>query len=76
MKNVKNKTLVCPKCGSKNTADITYGLVDYDKDLEKDLDDGRIVLGGCIVSDDDPEYYCNDCQNKWIGRKKHDTDTY
>ncbi|MEE1420718.1 MAG: hypothetical protein UF218_03415 [Eggerthellaceae bacterium] len=33
----------------------------FDEKLEHDLDAGLIVLGGCCVTGEDPEWHCNDC---------------
>lgn len=58
----------CPKCKSTNVRTIIYGLVDMngaDSVLSDDIKGGRIGLGGCVVSDDSPEFYCNDCSYQW-----------
>lgn len=52
----------CPSCGSGRIATILYGLPAFSPELEADLDAGRIVLGGCCVTDDDPAWQCLDCQ--------------
>jgi hypothetical protein len=26
---------------------------------------GDIVLGGCCVTENDPEWHCNDCDHSW-----------
>lgn len=36
-----------------------------DDELEHDLEEGKITLGGCEITDDAPEYYCNVCGNEW-----------
>lgn len=51
----------CPKCGSGRIADILYGLPAFSEELQKDLDEGRVVLGGCCVSGGEPEWECGDC---------------
>jgi len=51
----------CTKCGSTNTAEYLYGLPKFDDNLQKELDEKKIVLGGCMVSDFDPKYKCNNC---------------
>ena len=53
---------VCPKCGSKNVAKILYGYPAFNEKLKKQLDNGEIVLGGCVIFDEDPKYHCNDCK--------------
>lgn len=63
MKNYqKNK---CPFCNSKNVAKIIYGMPAFSKKLEKELASGKVILGGCIVSDKAPLFHCNDCGRRW-----------
>ena len=52
----------CPKCGSANIARVLYGMPDYTDWLEKRLESGSIVLGGCSVTGDDADRFCNDCE--------------
>jgi hypothetical protein len=65
---MSRKPKKCPECGSGSIAEILYGLPAYDEQMERDLDASKIVLGGCCVSDDSPEWHCNECEHKW-GRK-------
>jgi hypothetical protein len=58
----KRKPKKCPACRSHRIAEIIYGLPEFSAKLEKDLSSGRIILGGCCTSDDDPEWQCADCQ--------------
>jgi hypothetical protein len=51
------RTDVCPKCGSnKDVMKIIYGLPS-DALMEK-ANKGLVHLGGCVVSDCSPVYYC------------------
>ena len=59
---VKRKPRKCPACGSKKIASIMYGMPFFSPELEKDLEDGRIVLGGCSIMDDDPKWECSECE--------------
>ena len=36
-----------------------------DPEMESDLDKGKIVLGGCCVTDEDPDRHCNNCEYDW-----------
>jgi (p)ppGpp synthase/HD superfamily hydrolase len=36
--------------------------------LERELEGGRVVLGGCIVGPLDPDLHCNACGHEWDGR--------
>lgn len=49
----------CPRCSSTDIAEIVWGLPDMESFREKDP--AKYVFGGCCVSDDDPEYSCNNC---------------
>lgn len=51
----------CPQCGSSNVAKILWGMPAFSEELERELDEGRIVLGGCCISGADPDWHCNDC---------------
>ncbi len=51
----------CPSCGHAPFASILRGLPHYSDDLERDLEAGRVVLGGCSVSLDDPAWACSAC---------------
>lgn len=51
----------CPFCGSRNTAEILYGMPDFSDELEAAMDNGEIVLGGCCTTLNDPQMHCNDC---------------
>lgn len=55
----------CPQCNSKNTSVIVYGYMLMTKELKKDLEQKRVVLGGCCVTENDPQLMCNDCLNRW-----------
>ena len=62
----KYKTnLICPKCQSDNIAYHQYGLVEMYPELKKNIDKGKVVLGGCCITNDDPDRHCNDCEYDW-----------
>lgn len=53
----------CPNC-EKELSEILYGLVNLDDDeLKKEIEDKKIILGGCVVSSDSPRYYCRFCKH-------------
>lgn len=54
------KPAKCPRCGSKKIARILYGMPDFNM-IKEDLEAGKIVLGGCCVSDSDPSWQCVEC---------------
>ena len=59
---VATKPDECPVCGSKKIATILRGMPAYSEKLLKDIDEDKVILGGCIVSGDDPRYVCVDCK--------------
>lgn len=38
-----------------------YGMPAYSEKLQADLDAGRIVLGGCELTEHDPTWECINC---------------
>jgi ribosomal protein L37AE/L43A len=59
---VLRKPNKCPDCGSIRIARIMYGLPDFSsEELKKDVEEGRIVLGGCIIAPDSPRWQCKGC---------------
>ena len=57
----RKKPEQCPQYGSWCIAGILYGMPAMNARLERDLEAGRIVLGGCVITDDDPVCECVDC---------------
>ena len=65
----------CPSCNSKNICPIFWG---YPADMEwylEALAKEEIALGGCIVSDNDPKWECNDCKHRW-GKREDEEDEW
>jgi len=62
--------LNCPKCNKESIAEILWG---YPADMEAivdELEKKEIILGGCIVTDHDPKWECNDCHHRWGEREE------
>jgi len=55
------KPVRCPSCGAAPVASILYGLLAFDEDLEQAMAEGRVALGSCCVTDDDPDWVCTYC---------------
>ena len=53
----------CPSCGSDNVAIIAFGYPG--PEMTEEAERGDIVLGGCCVADDDPEWRCKECKQEW-----------
>jgi hypothetical protein len=50
----------CPACGSMNTVPIMYGLPAFD--AMEAVERGELVLGGCFVTEYQPQRHCMDCK--------------
>ena len=57
----KKKYTVCPACGSHNIARYLYGMPVMDEELERNIENHKVICAGCCISNDDPEYHCNEC---------------
>ena len=60
-KELAKKPKKCPSCGAIPVATILYGLPAMSEKLEEDMKSGRVSLGGCCISDDDPKWECTHC---------------
>jgi len=56
----------CPECSSTRIADILYGLPAWSQELDEDLKSGKLVLGGCCITEDDPKWQCADCHTSFF----------
>ena len=54
----------CPNCGSSNQLPIVYGL------QGQKIREG-VILGGTVVTENDPKWHCGDCSYEW-GRPRGD----
>ncbi len=48
------KPAACPKCGSNAVTEILYRLPDMSPELLQELDEKKLVLGGCRITGDNP----------------------
>ena len=53
---------VCPNCGSRNVAWIQWGRPVWGEGFSERLNRKEITLGGCMVSENDERWQCNDCR--------------
>jgi len=68
---MSRRTKKCPKCDSESIAEILYGMPAFDEQMKRDIDSGKIVLGGCCVCDDDAKWHCNKCEYEWKPIRKN-----
>jgi hypothetical protein len=55
----KRKPLKCPSCGAKKVASIFYGMPSFE--ARAAVEAGKIVLGGCEISSNNPAWECTSC---------------
>lgn len=55
--------IICPKCKSKDVVEILYGMPSYEA-IEA-YERKEVILGGCLVTDNDPDYGCLCCNHRW-----------
>ena len=58
-----------PDSIDEDVAEYIWGEPCLDEDLFKAIDNGEVILGGCCVSDHDPQYHCNTC-HKDFGKRE------
>lgn len=58
-----NRRPRCPKCLSKTIVPIMYGLPTEKAFLESQQ--GKLVLGGCCISDESPKWHCKACEHEF-----------
>ena len=58
----------CTSCGSKNVVPIFYGYLGNMDNVLKLVEEKKLVLGGCCISDNDRAFECLDC-GLWSGKR-------
>lgn len=58
----------CPRCKSENIVEIIYGYPT--KKIMERAKKGEIELGGCEITEADPNRHCKDCLNVFFERSK------
>ena len=39
-------------------------------ELEDDLKNKKVIIGGCVSFDDSPLWHCNNCKYEWGGKNE------
>ncbi|MEI6156527.1 MAG: hypothetical protein WCP88_04950 [bacterium] len=58
------KGSTCPTCKKAKLVPIAYGLPG--PEMRQEFEMGMISLGGCCVTDSDPELECLSCKEKFM----------
>jgi hypothetical protein len=62
--------LKCPKCSKSWIAEIFWEYPANMESMEVALERKEIILGGCLVTNNDPRWECNDCNHQWGEREE------
>ena len=60
---IRRRPQSCPRCAHQDWRSIVYGLPSFD--LFQAADRGEVVLGGCMVEDEQPSARCGNCGQEW-----------
>ena len=60
---LRERRAICPRCGANAGIPIIYGYPSEEM-LEADKAN-EIRLGGCCITDDDPDRVCTQCDHRW-----------
>ena len=65
----ETKLIKCPKCKTSDfVTPISYGYPSSEMWEKRNI--GEIVLGGCSIKEEAPDYRCTECQFEWQKGKK------
>ena len=54
----------CPECLEEGSiVEIAYGYPG--EEMRAKYESGEIKLGGCSISEDNPDWHCNKCEHEW-----------
>jgi len=53
----------CPECGSGDIVPILYGMPG--PEMASEVEEGRAVMGGCVIDEDAPMWLCRECNHKF-----------
>lgn len=61
---VKRKPIKCENCGKISVVEILYGMP-TEESLQL-LKKGKLVLGGCCITEENPHWACINCKTEYI----------
>lgn len=64
---VPRKPIKCHKCGKTTVVKILYGEPTPEAGEWEKV--GKVVLGGCCITQDSPEWACTHCQTEYKKKK-------
>lgn len=64
---VRSKPLKCHKCGKQSVVKILYGEPTPEAGEWERA--GLVVLGGCILNENNPDWACTHCETEYLRKK-------
>ena len=61
---VSRKPTKCQNCKNKTVVEILYG--DPTEEAYQLSEEGKLILGGCVILDDSPDWQCLQCKTKYV----------
>ena len=62
---VNQKPVICPQCGFDKISNLLYGIQEIDEVLQKDIDDKRVLIGGCSILKTSLLWFCTSCETEF-----------
>ena len=59
----------CPDCSSTDVIPIAYGMPG--EKMRDDAFEGKVHLGGCEITENQPDRHCNSCEYDWNKETKY-----
>jgi hypothetical protein len=59
---------ICPQCRGKSGVNIVYGYPGFD--LRERSERGEVHIGGCVLTEDQPDRHCTSCEHEWQIRRR------
>ena len=56
----------CPQCGSRKIARILWGRQNISDELQKEIENGEAILGGCMVPKNSMNWHCSECGLEFV----------
>ena len=63
-----SRKYICPSCKAKEGVNIIYGMPS--PELFEMAERNEVVLGGCVMTEDQPERRCLLCSHEWLIKRR------
>lgn len=59
---------ICPQCRARSGVEIVYGEPGFE--LFEQAERNEIYIGGCVLTEDQPDRHCTNCDHEWQIRRR------